>query len=105
LAVEGVSATSLPHVSFPTIVQAPDLVHGISELCGYSEKETWVGPQIGLETGSPRLIEKYMIGKPKPFSPKDWPEVVVQASQILNDNYWYPCTTLSVFRMRGRMMF
>jgi radical SAM superfamily enzyme YgiQ (UPF0313 family) len=96
LAVEGVSATSLAHVSFPTIVQAPDLVHDISELCGYSEKEPWVGPQIGLETGSPRLIEKYMIGKPKPFSPKDWPEVVVQASQILNDNYWYPCTTLII---------
>jgi radical SAM superfamily enzyme YgiQ (UPF0313 family) len=94
LAVEGVSSADMAHASFSTIVQAPDLVREISELCGYTEKKPWMGPQIGLETGSPRLIEKYMIGKPKPFTPKEWPEIVIQASQTLNDNYWYPCTTL-----------
>jgi radical SAM superfamily enzyme YgiQ (UPF0313 family) len=94
LAVEGVSSADMAHASFSTIVQAPDLVREISELSGYTEKKPWMGPQIGLETGSPRLIEKYMIGKPKPFTPKEWPEIVIQASQTLNDNYWYPCATL-----------
>jgi radical SAM superfamily enzyme YgiQ (UPF0313 family) len=71
LAMDGVSSVSMAHVSFSSVARAPGLVHNISELCGYTEKEPWLGPQIGLETGSPRLIEKYMIGKPKPFTLKN----------------------------------
>ncbi|MEM4830990.1 MAG: radical SAM protein [Sulfolobales archaeon] len=74
LAVEGVRSVSVTHISFPNVVQAPNLIRSLSEMCGYNEKNPLFGPQIGLETGSPRLIEKYMIGKPKPFTPRDWPK-------------------------------
>lgn len=96
LAIEGIDSVSIAHASFPTVVQAPDLIHNLSELCGYTIKKPFIGPQIGLETGSPRLIKKYMIGKPQPYKPEEWPEIVVQATGILNDNYWYPCTTLVI---------
>lgn len=84
------------HASFPTIVQAPDLVYDLTELLGLERNRPMIGPQIGLETGSPRLIRKYMAGKPRPYKPEDWPHVVVEAMQILNENYWYPCVTLVV---------
>jgi radical SAM superfamily enzyme YgiQ (UPF0313 family) len=94
LSLEGVRSVGFAHVSFSSVVQAPDLIRELTELCGYTKENPFIGPQIGLESGSPRLIEKYMIGKPKPFKPMDWPEIVVQATRILNENYWYPCTTL-----------
>ncbi|MBS7606206.1 MAG: radical SAM protein [Candidatus Bathyarchaeia archaeon] len=96
LALEGVESISISHISFSTVLQTPNLIRSISEICGYTEKTPLFGPQIGLETGSPRLIRKYMIGKPKPFTPEDWPEVVTQATHVLNENNWYPCTTLII---------
>ncbi len=96
LAINGIDSVSIAHASFPTIVEAPDLIHELSEICGITKKEPLIGPQIGLETGSSRLIRKYMIGKPRPYKPEEWPEIVIQATQILNDNYWYPCTTLII---------
>jgi len=34
-----------------------------------------------------------MRGKPLPFMCKEWPEIVVQACGILNDNDWIPLTS------------
>ena len=83
------------HVSISSIVQAPDLVQYFSETLGYSQENPYL-PQVGLETGSPRLIAKYMSGKPRPWKPSDWPNLVVEASQIMNEWGWYPCYTLIV---------
>ena len=83
------------HVSIPSVAQAPDLVQYFSETLGYSRENPYL-PQIGIETGSPRLIEKYMSGKPRPWKPSDWPNLVVEASQIMNEWGWYPCYTLIV---------
>ncbi|MEM2914525.1 MAG: hypothetical protein QXH91_03875 [Candidatus Bathyarchaeia archaeon] len=35
-----------------------------------------------------------MKGKCKPFAPKDWPQVVFNAFQILAENNWVPCGTV-----------
>ena len=35
-----------------------------------------------------------MRGKCKPFSPEDWPNVVLEAFQILAENHWVPVATL-----------
>ena len=83
------------HVSISSIVQAPDLVQYFSETLGYNPGSPYL-PQIGLETGSPRLIERYMSGKPRPWKPSDWPNLAVEASQIMNEWGWYPCYTLIV---------
>jgi radical SAM superfamily enzyme YgiQ (UPF0313 family) len=37
-----------------------------------------------------------MAGKPLPFKPEEWGELVCQAFGILNDNDWYPLATLIV---------
>jgi radical SAM superfamily enzyme YgiQ (UPF0313 family) len=37
-----------------------------------------------------------MAGKAKPFEPEQWPQVVVDAFQILSDNNWVPCATLII---------
>ena len=83
------------HVAFSTALSAKNLLGAITELSGHG-KDNPLLPQIGLESGSPRIIEKYMSGKPRPWKPKEWPSVVLESLAAMNDNYWYPCCTLIV---------
>ncbi len=53
-----------------------------------------IGIQPGMETGSPRLIAKYMPRKTLPFSPEEWGDVVFEATKVFNENYWFPVYTL-----------
>ena len=52
--------------------------------------------ESGIETGSPRLIKKYMRGKPLPYTPEQWPEVVMDAWGILNDNNFMTLSTFMI---------
>ncbi len=53
----------------------------------------WIGIQVGFETASPRLIGKYMNNKMKPFSPEEWPWVLLNGTYVFNKNYWFPAYT------------
>lgn len=58
------------------------------------ENQRWWGAEIGVETGSPRLAEKIMPAKAKPFDTKNWPELVLEAAGIMEDNRLVPAMTL-----------
>jgi radical SAM superfamily enzyme YgiQ (UPF0313 family) len=95
----GVEAIQPSHMSLAPIVHDPGLVKEAAEILidknwYYHGKEPIVTSETGVETGSPRLMQKYMAGKPLPFKPEEWKEVVTQAFGILNDNSWYPLATL-----------
>jgi len=53
-----------------------------------------VTTEVGIETGSTRLIAKYMAGKPKPFKPEEWPKVVLDSIATMNEYDWYPLATI-----------
>lgn len=89
----GVSGVGISHFALSSVASAPDLVEEISSVLDMSE-DAPMGGQTGIETGSPRLINKHMAGKCKPFKPEDWPEVVVNAFEILAENHWRACGTL-----------
>lgn len=89
----GVSRIGISHFALASVASAPDLVEKISSVLDLSE-ETRIGGQTGIETGSPKLIKEHMAGKCKPFKPEDWPEIVVNAFEILSENHWVPCATL-----------
>ena len=57
-------------------------------------KQEWWGAEVGIETGSPELVRKFMPGKALPFKPEDWPEVVKTAAGIVTDNHLIPACTL-----------
>jgi radical SAM superfamily enzyme YgiQ (UPF0313 family) len=50
--------------------------------------------QAGIETGSLKLIDKYMKGKVKPFKSEQWPEIVRESHKLQVENNWVPCNTL-----------
>ncbi|MBE0511807.1 B12-binding domain-containing radical SAM protein [Candidatus Bathyarchaeota archaeon] len=97
----GVKGVQPSHMSLAPAVYDPTIVREISEILiehncyGYRGKPI-VTAETGIETGSTRLIRKYMAGKPLPFKPEEWSELVCQAFGILNDNDWYPLATLII---------
>ena len=91
----GVNEMGISHFALSSVYNAPDVIEELSNIVG-CDKNGWFGGQTGIETGSPRLIKDNMAGKVKPYKPEDWPTVVVDAFQILNDNNWVPASTLIV---------
>jgi radical SAM superfamily enzyme YgiQ (UPF0313 family) len=92
----GVNAVGISHFALSSIASAPDVVEEISNILGAGEEGVWPSGQTGLETGSPRLIRDFMQGKCKPFEPEDWPQVVIDAFEVMSRNCWVPCATLII---------
>lgn len=83
------------HFALASVASDPELVKDISQLLEVgSEKLPWFAAQTGLETGSPRLAKKHLKGKSKPFDAEEWPSVVRQSFEILDENDWIPCVTV-----------
>jgi radical SAM superfamily enzyme YgiQ (UPF0313 family) len=53
-----------------------------------------ISVEVGIETGSTRIMNKYMKGKALPFSVDNWPELVQQGIGNMNDYDWWPLCTL-----------
>ncbi len=80
------------HVTLSTALVAKEAVKYISEVNGLNS-DRLLFPQVGLESGSPKIVAKYFGGKPYPWKPSEWWDVVISGSKLINDNYWYPCYT------------
>ncbi len=89
------SKIGVSHVSCASALVLKDAVKYISDIQNLTDDEP-LFTQIGLESGSPKLVAKYFRGKTYPWKPEDWPNIVVEASKLLNDLYWYPCFTYIV---------
>jgi len=89
----GVDGVAISHFSLASVAIAPDVVEEISNILEVDEKN-WFSGQTGIETGSPELMRQHMRGKCKPFTPEEWPQVVLEAFDILARNNWVPCSTL-----------
>ena len=83
------------HGSIAPVVADPKLLPELSRILKANPRH-WIGIQPGLETGSPYLIEKHMRNKAKPFSPEEWPYVVLEGTYAFNSNYWFPAYTAMV---------
>jgi len=83
------------HATLSTALVAKEAVKYISEANGLSSDRP-LFPQIGLESGSPRIVARYFSGKAYPWRPSEWWDIVISSSKLINDNYWYPCYTYIV---------
>lgn len=100
-AVPNVKGIQPSHMSLAPVVNKPNMIRDIAEVL---VQHSWykhngkriVTGETGIETGSVRLMKKYMAGKMLPYKPEQWKEIVEQAFGILNDNDWYPLATLIV---------
>ena len=91
----GVDGIWFPHIAAPPVKESPKTVKAISEIARYNVDRA-AAPVVGLETGSLKIFEKYMPAKAFPYSPKDWKDVIIDATAIMNDNFIYPCYTMTI---------
>ena len=102
----GVDYLPLSHATIAPAVVNPGLVRDLSKVLlaksalqnrnsSHPDKR-FLAPLIGIETGSPRLAALTMSGKALPFDIQDWQEIVVEGTNILNDNNWFPVYTFIV---------
>ncbi|MGB9959820.1 MAG: B12-binding domain-containing radical SAM protein [Candidatus Bathyarchaeales archaeon] len=97
----GVKSIQVSHMSLAPVVNNPQMIKELAEILiersWYSlGKKAIITAETGIETGSVRLIKKYMAGKMLPYTPEQWQEIVTSAFGILNDNNWCPLATLII---------
>lgn len=97
----GVKSIQAAHMSLAPVYHDPKMIQQLAEILiekpSYSfSKKPIITAETGIETGSPRLMKKYMAGKMLPFQPEQWQDVVTNAFGILNDNDWFPLATLII---------
>jgi radical SAM superfamily enzyme YgiQ (UPF0313 family) len=100
----GVEYILLSHASLAPIIHDPKLLEELTPIL--IEKTKWnpeackmykkpfISVEVGIETGSVRLMQKYMKGKALPFSVDTWPELVIQGIGRMNDHDWWPLCTI-----------
>ncbi|MQL55781.1 B12-binding domain-containing radical SAM protein [Acidianus ambivalens] len=91
----GVDGIWFPHISAPAVRESPKTVKAIAEIARY-DVDRAAAPVVGLETGSLKILEKYMTAKAFPWTPREWKDVILDATAIMNDNYIYPCYTMTI---------
>jgi len=100
----GVEYILLSHASFAPVIYDKKLLGELTPIL--IEKTKWnpktsglykkpfISIEMGIETGSVRLMKKYMKGKALPYSVDNWPELVVESIGYLNDYDWWPLCTI-----------
>ncbi len=100
----GVEHILLSHASLAPVIYDRKLLEELSPIL--LEKTRWtselnksypkrfVSVEVGIETGSVRLMKKYMKGKALPYRVDNWPELVIQGVGIMNDHDWWPLCTI-----------
>ncbi len=83
------------HVAIASLMTKPKLLSKCAEIL-IDDNQGWWGVEVGVETGSPHMITAAMPGKVAPFKASQWPELVVQAAGLMNDNHVYPACTFIV---------
>ena len=100
----GVEYILLSHASFAPIIYDPKILEELTPILiektrwnpekSKTYKKPFISVEMGIETGSVRLMKKYMKGKALPFSVDNWPELVVQGMGLMNDYDWWPLCTI-----------
>jgi len=89
------------HASLAPVVYDPEMIEEIGLIL--LEKANWVtngtrhsSVEIGIETGSIRLMNEHMKGKMLPYKPKEWHDIVTEGIGIMNENRIWPLATLII---------
>ncbi len=91
-------ALAWSHASLAAIKYAEDEYKLVSKLMNdivfADGRQSFLGVEVGIETGSPRLARIIMPAKSAPYPPEKWPEVVEDAFRIMHENNIIPAATI-----------
>ncbi len=84
------------HASLAAIVTAQrngKIITKITDIVYSENKQDYLGVEVGIETGSVRLVRLYMAGKAAPYPPEKYPEIVEEAFAIMHEHRIVPAAT------------
>ncbi len=85
------------HCSVASLLCAEEKHRLISKLMDIIlSHQDFLGVQIGIETGSPKLARKIMPAKAAPYPPERWPELVEEAFALMHEKRIIPAATLLI---------
>ncbi|MCD6301381.1 MAG: B12-binding domain-containing radical SAM protein [Staphylothermus sp.] len=85
------------HASLAAIKYVEDEYKLVSKLMDeyvLNDYRRFLGVEVGIETGSPRLAKIIMPAKSAPYPPEKWPDVVEDAFRIMHENKIIPAATI-----------
>ncbi|HUX99946.1 MAG TPA: radical SAM protein [Candidatus Deferrimicrobium sp.] len=91
--IPGIKTIGLSHACLASALAASEQIEALRDELNLS-KTHYSSVQAGVETGSVRLIAKYMPQKGAPFEADQWPDIVLDGWKLLCKNYIYPAGTL-----------
>jgi len=93
--IPGVKWVSASHASLSSAMSSPDTVRQVSKVLQLgTDLHPTKAFQVGIETGSPKLIKRHMKGKVYPFKAEEWPKVVEGAVKLFHENHIVSCATI-----------
>jgi radical SAM superfamily enzyme YgiQ (UPF0313 family) len=100
----GVEYILLSHASFAPVLYDKKLLDELTPILiektkwnpktSPTYKQPFISVEMGIESGSVRLMKKQMKGKALPYNVDKWPEIVVEAIGTMNDHDWWPLCTI-----------
>jgi len=98
---KGLEYINFTHLNLATALYRKDLIKWLTdELHEYSMYtlggKKVLATEVGIETGSPRLIKIHMLGKAKPYDPEQWPQVVLDSLILLDELGWAPLASIII---------
>jgi len=99
--IEGVDSIQVTHANLAAINADKALAKYVAEQLNEKSKYSLQGKhvatvEVGIETGSPKLFERYMAGKCKPFKSHEWPNIVLSSLSFMEDCDWIALATILV---------
>ena len=101
LSIKGVQNIQVTHANLASVNSDKVLTRKVAEILTEKSKYSLQGKkvatvEVGIETGSPRLFQKYMSGKCKPFKPNEWPNIVLSSLSFMQDCDWIALATILI---------
>jgi len=82
------------HCSLAAVASKPRLFSQLAEII--LQNQRYWGAEVGIETGSPKLIQNTMPAKAHPFRAAEWPEIVRTGMGLMHEHNLIPACTLII---------
>ena len=97
----GLRHIHLSHASIAPVLVDPKLLPELAPIFVEKSSRTLKGKpyatvEIGIESGSPRIMSRHMPGKALPLDAAGWPDIVCEGVAAFNANRIYPLATIIV---------
>ena len=95
----GVKKVHLSHASLAPVLHDEKLLEQLTPILIEKSGRTlnghsYITVEVGVESGSTRIMNMYNKGKAMPFKVDEWPELVKEGLKLMNDYEWNPLITI-----------